>query len=107
MEKKDEISIPEKIILVSNSIQEQTVEKTREQLVALINELINKDFHTLIQLLYRIDVDEKKIRHYLDENTNADSATILAGLVIERQLQKIKSRKLFSGENNESNEEKW
>ncbi|HET7119270.1 MAG TPA: hypothetical protein VFI29_22435 [Hanamia sp.] len=104
---KNEISIPEKIISVSNSIEGKPVEEIREQLIVLINELINKDFQALIQLLYRIDVDEKKIRYYLDENTNVDSSTVLADLIIERQLQKIKSKKHFGEKKHESDEEKW
>jgi len=61
----------------------------------------------LLQLLYRIDVDEKKIRYYLEENRNEDSASVLADMIIKRQLQKIESRKDFSQKYNESDEEKW
>jgi len=105
---KNETSIPEKIISVSNSVQEESVEKIRKQLIILINELINKDFHALLQLLYRIDVNEKKIRYYLDENKNEDSAPVLADMIIERQLQKIESRKHFSKNNGrKSEEETW
>ena len=108
MNSKNQTTTSEKIIAVSNSIRKESVEKIREQLISLINELINKDFHALVQLLYRIDVNEKKMRNYLDENKNEDSASILADMIIERQLQKIESRKLFSKKNNEeSDEEKW
>ncbi|MDP4284989.1 MAG: hypothetical protein Q8891_11225 [Bacteroidota bacterium] len=87
---------------------EKPSEEIRGKLIALINDLINKDFSALLQLLYRVDVDEKKIRLYLNENTNEDSASVLADLIIERQLQKIESRKLFreSG-NSKSEEERW
>lgn len=108
MQMKNEISIPEKIISVSSSIHGKSVEKIREQLIILINELITKDFHALVQLLYRIDVDEKKIRHYLDENKNENSASVLADMIIRRQLQKIESRKHFSKNNeHKSEEERW
>lgn len=108
MQTKNKIPIPEKIISVSNSIEERSVEKIREQLITLINELINKDFHALVQILYRIDVDEKKIRYYLEKNRNENSASILADMIIGRQLQKIESRKHFRKKvNGESNEEKW
>ena len=53
-------SIPDKIISAANAIERISSEKTREELIFLINELINKDFQSLIQLLYRIDVNEKK-----------------------------------------------
>ena len=108
MQSDSTLSIPEKIISVSNSIEGKPIEKIREQLISLINELINKDFHALVQLLYRIDVDEKKIRHYLDTNKNEDSAFILADMIIERQFEKIKSKKHYSKKNDhESDEEKW
>jgi hypothetical protein len=108
LQSEDQISIPEKIISVSNSVQETSREKIRAQLIALINEVINKDFSSLLQLLYRIDVDEKKIRSCLKQNTNEDSAPVLADMIIERQLQKIESRKHFRKKNDqESDEEKW
>ena len=108
MYSNNQLSIPEKIISVSNSIQGKSIEKIREQLIVLINELILKDFHALVQLLYRIDVNENKIRAYLEENKKEDSASILADMIIERQLQKIESRKNFNKKNDhESDEEKW
>ncbi len=108
MYSNNQLSIPEKIISVSNSIQGKSTEKIREQLIVLINELILKDFHALVQLLYRIDVNENKIRAYLEENKNEDSASILSDMIIERQLQKIESRSNFSKKNDhESDEEKW
>lgn len=108
MQSKNQISITDQIISVTNSIQKKSLEEIREQLISLINKLINKDFHALVQLLYRIDVDEKKIRNYLDQNANEDSASILADLIIERQSQKIESRKNFTNKkSDESDEEKW
>ena len=108
MESQSPLSITEKIIEVASSIQSTSFGERRQKLIALINELINKDFDTLVQLLYRIDVSEKKIRAVLDKNTETDSAGILADLIIERQLQKTETRKYFSNRANpESDEEKW
>lgn len=108
MEPQNPLAITEKIIEITNSIQTVSFDKARQQLIFLINELINKDFHSLIQLLYRIDVNEKKIRTFLAQNTDGDSAIILADLIIERQLQKAESRQRFSNENKPaSDEEKW
>jgi hypothetical protein len=101
-------SIPDKIISAGNAIERISSEKTREELIFLINELINKDFQSLIQLLYRIDVNEKKIRFFLEENLHKDSADVITDLIIERQLQKIESRKKYSRNNDVTNdEEKW
>ena len=108
MQSKNKISLPDKIISVTDSLQKIPDSKMRKQLVTLINELISQDFSALVRLLYRIDVDEKKIRLSLDQMRNKDSALILADLIIERQLQKIESRKHFNGNRNDDDgEEKW
>ena len=108
MEKDQPMPLPDKILNVAHSLQFESLKEVREKLIPLLNELINKDFHSLIQLLYRIDVSEKKIRLYLNEKPNEDAAGVLADLVIERQLQKIESRKKLNSEkNSESEEEKW
>ena len=78
----------------------------KAQLAEKINIWINNDFHKLIHVLYRIDVSEKKINELLKENRTDDAADILADLVIERELQKIRARK-ESPLPGESEEEKW
>lgn len=108
MEKDSSISLPDKIIEVTNSLNSDSLHEMRPKLIVLINELINKDFQLLVQLLYRIDVNEKKIRLYLNEKPNEDSANVLADLIIERQLQKIETRKKFRSKNpGENDEERW
>lgn len=106
MESKTGVCIADKILSEANSIEDVSNEQTRKRLMDLINELIQKDFNALLQLLYRIDVDEKKIRTYLKENKDLDSASILADMIIERQQQKMKSRKQFRTKTDDS-EEKW
>jgi hypothetical protein len=108
MHTESNISISDKIISGSALVQENQIETIREQLIPLINELINTDFQALIQLLYRIDVNGKTVKDYLNKNTNKDAAPLIAGLIIERQLQKMKSRKYFTRKQNEkSGEEEW
>ena len=109
MELKTAVSnIADTILFEANSIEQVPNEKTKKRLMDLINELIQKDFNALVQLLYRIDVDEKKIRVYLKENKNQDSASVLADLIIDRQQQKIKSRQEFQTKNKkDDNDEKW
>ncbi len=79
-----------------------------QQLAPLINEYIQKDFEKLVQLLYRIDVDENKLKQALQENSGTDASHIIAGMVVERQLQKLKSRQMFrTGQPPVSEEDKW
>ncbi len=78
------------------------------QLAAYINDLIENDFEKLITYLYRIDVNEQKLKNLLLQNPQEDAGNIIARLIIERQQQKIKSRKLFSQRDVEADEdEKW
>ena len=67
----------------------------QEKLTAFINELIVNDFQRLITILYRVDVDEKKLKRILLENAGTDAAEIITTLVIEREIQKIETRKQF------------
>jgi hypothetical protein len=85
-----------------------TIELLEEKLAAQINDLIQSDFQQLLTILYRVDVNEAKLRQLLKEYPGADAGKIIAGLVIERQLQKIKTRREFNRRNeNISDEEKW
>lgn len=78
----------------------------RDSLVHHINHLINHDFEKLVYYLYRIDVDENKMRHLLHAKQGENAAGLIADLIIERQLQKIESRKKFNTQQ-DSEEEKW
>jgi len=85
-----------------------TEEKMREKISDHINYLVVQDFQKLVSILYRVDVNEEKLMLLLKENQGKDTGLIIADLIIERQLQKIKSRKEFRrDENNISDEEKW
>lgn len=80
----------------------------RQQLIAQVNHLIQADFNRLISSLYRLDVSETKIKNLLQQNPGADAAVIITDLIIERQLQKIKSRRQFSRRDDNINEEdRW
>lgn len=100
--------INDDIIALTNSLKEQGNDKLRSQLIVLINELINKDFNGLVQLLYGVDVNESKLKTALANLPEADTATVIADLIIGRQWEKMQSKKNFRQSNHEeSNEEKW
>ena len=94
--------------LVSSLTTTTAPGELRRQLSVSINEMILSDFDNLVLLLYRLDIDETKLRKILNETPSSDAGNIIADLIIERQLQKIKSRQQFSQrDNNISEEEKW
>ena len=81
------------------------------QLSLDINQMILTNFEALVQLLYRIDVSEIKLKTLLKENPDQDAGKIIALLMIERQIQKLKFKKESSQATdiqvNKTNEERW
>lgn len=61
-------------------------------LAAAINHMIVHKRDQLIQLLYRMDISEKKLKILLQQHPQTDAGQIIAALVIEREQQKIASR---------------
>lgn len=90
--------------LLPQSKEELTSEILREKLRAFISMLIDKDPQKLIFLLYRLDIDETKLRKALLQES--DSATVISEMIISRQLQKIEARKIYFAKG-ECDEEKW
>ena len=84
------------------------INELKEKLKEYCNHLIKTNFEKMVGILYRIDVSEVKLKQVLNQNPGEDAGEIIAQLIIERQLQKIQTRKNFKQENNNnSEEEKW
>jgi hypothetical protein len=83
----------------------------REELVGWLAEKLNgwilHDFPTLLQFLYRVDISESKLRLLLQANPHTDAGKILAELVLERQWQKIQTRRQYKPGDAGSDEERW
>ena len=86
---------------------------TEDELILLlstkINDLIQNDFSSLLTLLYRIDVDELKLKMMLQQNPDSDAGLLIAQMVLDRQKQKQASRKQFREDQHKTGdtEEKW
>lgn len=74
------------------SLAAGTPDMLETELALYINDLIEKDFQRLVSILYRVDVDEDKLKRFLKEENGKDAALIIARLIIERQSQKIRTR---------------
>jgi hypothetical protein len=72
-----------------------SIEALEAILAERINALIMDDFNRLVQLLYRVDVDEGKLKNLLRENTGTNAGLLIARLILERQRQKIEIRRKF------------
>ncbi len=60
--------------------------------------LLEKQFDKLINLLYRIDVNEKLVNDAFSSKNKKDLPAVLADLIIERHLQKIHFRKKYKND---------
>lgn len=81
---------------------------TPSQLEEQIRLLIERDQSRLVQLLYRLDVDEDRIRTSLLAGAPEHASRIIAVLIIERLEQRARARKQFGQRNVDIPEdEKW
>ena len=84
-----------------------SLDELHVQLAKYINQLIQVNFEKLISLLYRIDVSESKLKQLLHDHPGNDAGNIIATLIIERQIQKIKLRNQHRPDRDIPETEKW
>ena len=89
------------------STKAKTIEEFRIQLVNAVEQLLQNDFSRLIQVLYRLDVDEEKLKAQLKNNKGSGAAELIADMIMARQLQKLEMRERHRGNNPVSGEEEW
>ncbi|MCH7972353.1 MAG: hypothetical protein IH949_00415 [Bacteroidetes bacterium] len=68
-----------------------TLEEFKLFLTKKLSDLMVKNFDEVLNILYQIDINESKVRDVIQSNNNY-KASLLADLIIERQLQKVKTR---------------
>jgi hypothetical protein len=67
-----------------------------------VEELIRDDLDLLLSTLYRLDVEEDKIQHALRSST-VPPARGIAMLILDRQKERLKTRKSYS----KGNQTQW
>ena len=60
-----------------------------------VNELLETDIDLLMSYLYRLDVEESKINHALSMNALLPANQGIARLILERQKQRMITKKMF------------
>ena len=78
-----------------------------ELLAKKINTLVIEDFPGLINILYRMDISEMKLKDLLEKNPGEDEGMIIAKMMMEREEQKIRARRENKTGENISDEESW
>lgn len=72
-----------------------TREELKSHLSFYIAELLEHNFEKLCSLIYRHDVSEEKFHYALQTGDIEGQAERVAELVIERELQKVETRKAY------------
>lgn len=73
--------------------QSQSLAQLKEMLTEKIVYLMLHNMEKLLHVLYRIDIDERKVKAIFGTNNPREIAPALADLIIERELAKAESRK--------------
>ena len=84
-------------LINNNDIKD--LEELKKYLASKIDIMLDEKYDLLINLLYRIDIDDKKIEEVFSKEKRDNIPALIASLIIERQLQKIHYRKLYKGGN--------
>jgi len=72
-----------------------TPEVLKKQLFLIVEELINNEFDSFLNLLYRVDLSENKIRQLPKENQEKYISSI-SFLILQREWKKVWFRKKYS-----------
>ncbi|MCX2475989.1 hypothetical protein OQZ33_16775 [Pedobacter sp. MC2016-05] len=68
----------------------------RETLVDAFAYLVDNDFPKLVQILYKADVDQYKLKELLENVEGKSSAEVIADAYLARQIAKIETWKKYS-----------
>lgn len=68
----------------------------RARLVEAFAYLLDHNISKMMNILYRTDVDEEKLKALLISNSDLPSAEVIADAYISRQKEKVETRKKYS-----------
>ncbi len=93
---------------MNTNVDITNIEKfSKEDLIVFIKQLINNNFEKLIFLLYRIDVNENKIKQLLDKST-INTEELIAQAIIDRIAEKKITKEKYKQQQQDIDEEdKW
>lgn len=82
--------------IVFNGSQTTAYEELYVQIKPILFRMLNLDSSRFFALLYAIDVDEKEVKNLVFGEEKIDTASELAHLILERELLKVISRRMFA-----------
>jgi hypothetical protein len=89
------IKIENQGISEQNKLSNEDYFEIKSCLRTLISNLLDSDLQGLLSLLYRVAVSEQKVKTILVTANAGEIAEQIAALIIERQIQKIITRRKY------------
>lgn len=77
------------------SIDLNSLEEFKKYLTEKIKLLLEEKFDVLVNILYRIDINERKLNELFSGKNRDSIPASLAQMIIDRQIQKLHRRKLY------------
>lgn len=65
------------------------------KLSRVVQHMLRTDFNRLLHILYRVDVEEQKVKQAMLAETEEEIAERVAQLIIKRELQKAQTRFMY------------
>jgi hypothetical protein len=88
LEREPESFLPEKQNALDHGMLKQRLEE-------VISFMLENEFEKLCNAMYRLDVSERLFNRAINETPKEAIPSVLAELVIEREMQKVKTRRLY------------
>lgn len=94
---QDTFTLLQKDFDFPEKIEEFNEIKAIEMLTKIISFMLDREFEKLLQVCYRIDLGEEKLKHILHLSEPDAIASDLAKALWERQKMKVEIRRKYSG----------
>ncbi len=84
--------------LLDESNESEDMDSLQEHVKEVVHQLLDTNFEHLLQVLYRIDVSEEKVKRILNISDPERISSELADLIIRRELAKVQTRLKYNQE---------
>ena len=80
-----------------NELPSPSFEEVLAYLEGAISHLLDHDFERLLQIMYRIDIDENRFKEVFQSEESKEIVAKLARMVLDRELEKVRTRAEYKG----------
>ena len=90
------IALSKNLNLPEDSLKASDYDALVLHVTRVVSDLMDQNFEKLLMILYRIDIEESKIKQILSLQQPGLIARTIAETIIKREFEKIESRRKYS-----------